>query len=105
MNNFGNKLSELRKQNKMTQRELGNILNVSDRTISKWEVGVSLPNIDDLYNISNYFNIPIYNLTADSKLNKNIIISKDKKLFLLKLIGVIISFFNLIIRIIELLFK
>ena len=35
------KLSELRKRNGMTQQELGDILSVSYKTISKWENGIS----------------------------------------------------------------
>jgi len=31
------KLAELRKKNNLTQQELGDILNVSYQTISKWE--------------------------------------------------------------------
>ena len=32
------KLVELRKRNNLTQQELGDILNVSYQTISKWEI-------------------------------------------------------------------
>ena len=40
------KLSELRKRNGMTQQELGDILSVSYKTISKWENGTCLPDIN-----------------------------------------------------------
>ncbi|MBO5766770.1 MAG: helix-turn-helix transcriptional regulator, partial [Lentisphaeria bacterium] len=39
---IGEKILELRKRNSMTQRELGERLNVSDKVISKWETGKSL---------------------------------------------------------------
>lgn len=35
------KIAELRKRNNMTQQELGDLLSVSYKTISKWEKGVS----------------------------------------------------------------
>ena len=35
------KIAELRKRNGMTQQELGDILSVSDKTVSKWENGGS----------------------------------------------------------------
>lgn len=38
---FGRFLLELRSEKGMTQRELGKKLYVSDKTVSKWERGVS----------------------------------------------------------------
>ena len=34
-------IKELREKKKMTQKELADKINVSDKTISKWETGVS----------------------------------------------------------------
>ena len=34
-------IKELREKNRMTQRELAEQLGVSDKTVSKWETGVS----------------------------------------------------------------
>lgn len=34
-------IRELREKNKMTQLQLAEILGVSDKTVSKWETGVS----------------------------------------------------------------
>lgn len=39
---FGGFVRTLRKEKQMTQLELAKILNLSDKTISKWEQGVSL---------------------------------------------------------------
>lgn len=39
---FGQFLSDLRKEKSMTQKELADRLFVSDKTVSKWERGVSL---------------------------------------------------------------
>ncbi len=38
---FGQFLVELRKEKEMTQKELAEKLFVSDKTVSKWECGVS----------------------------------------------------------------
>lgn len=37
----GTVIRELREKRKMTQLQLSEVLNVSDKTISKWETGVS----------------------------------------------------------------
>lgn len=44
MNNYitGTAIRTLREKNKMTQQQLAEKLCVSDKTISKWETGVSL---------------------------------------------------------------
>ena len=39
---IGKFIAELRKENNMTQMELADKLEVTDRAISKWENGVSL---------------------------------------------------------------
>jgi len=55
----------LRKREGMTQAELANRLNYSDKAISKWERGESLPDAEMLYNISILFNVRIEYLFQD----------------------------------------
>lgn len=43
---FGGFVRTLRKEKQMTQLELAKILNLSDKTISKWEQGESLPDVE-----------------------------------------------------------
>ena len=47
MNNYvtGKIIKELREKQNLTQMELANIINVSDKTISKWETEKGLPDI------------------------------------------------------------
>ena len=41
----GKLIFELRKEKNMTQKELADAMNLSDRTISKWERGIGRPDI------------------------------------------------------------
>lgn len=59
---IGDKISELRKQAKMTQKGLAEMLNVSDKVISKWETGKSLPDVESMMRLSKVFGIPISEL-------------------------------------------
>lgn len=38
---MGKFIAECRRQKKLTQKQLGEQLNVTDRAVSKWETGVS----------------------------------------------------------------
>jgi len=42
---FGLFVTELRKKKNLTQKDLAEKLYVSDKTVSKWERGLSMPNV------------------------------------------------------------
>ena len=71
-NNFGNNLMELRKKNGYSQEDLANKLNVTRQTISKWELEQTSPNLKDLKNIADIFNISLDELTSNIKDNSNL---------------------------------
>lgn len=50
-------LSELRKRNRLTQLELAEKLNYSDKAVSKWEKGESLPGVEVLYKLSKLYGV------------------------------------------------
>ncbi len=56
---FKDKLKTLRKNNNMTQAQLGEKLNLDTSSITKYETGGSLPSIDIIKKISKIFNISI----------------------------------------------
>lgn len=47
-NSFGESLVEFRKAKGMTQKDLAEKLNVSDKAISRWETGKNYPDIETL---------------------------------------------------------
>ncbi len=55
--NIGDKIAALRKQNGMTQEELANRLSVTPQAVSKWENGVTSPDISLLGAIAALFHI------------------------------------------------
>ena len=52
---IGSFLKELRKEKKLTQENLAEKLNVSSRTISRWETGSNMPDIGMLIEIADFF--------------------------------------------------
>lgn len=55
--NMGELISELRKQQDMTQKELADELNVTDKAVSKWERGISCPDINTVPKLAKILNI------------------------------------------------
>lgn len=64
---FGQFLSELRKEKSMTQKELADKLFVSDKTVSKWERGNSMPNVTLLIPIADVLGITVTELLQGEK--------------------------------------
>lgn len=57
MSSFGELLSELRKDRKLSQRDLAGILHVSVGTISNYENNVHFPDVEKLINLADYFGV------------------------------------------------
>lgn len=60
-------LSELRQKAGMTQMELAEKLNYSDKAVSKWERGESVPDVAVLYEISRLFGVSVDRLITDGE--------------------------------------
>ena len=59
MNSFKEVLKGLRIEHDLTQKEIANIIDVSERTYSRYETGDREPRIDTLIKIAEYYKIPI----------------------------------------------
>ena len=57
MNIFKEKLKELRVYHNLSQKELAEKLEVSQRSISSWETGFRQPDFETLEKISKFFNV------------------------------------------------
>lgn len=64
---FNEKLKILRKERKLTQEQLAEKLNVSRQAITKWETSDGIPDIENLKQISEFFNISIDELVKQEK--------------------------------------
>lgn len=51
------KLSYLRNEKGLTQEEVAQALNISNKTVSKWENGTSMPDITMLVQLAKYYNV------------------------------------------------
>ena len=67
---FGKIILKIRKEKNLTQKELADLINVSDRTISKWENGQSVPDLICIKNICKSLGISPSSLVLDKKSKK-----------------------------------
>ena len=62
-------MAEERKHKEYTQKQLADILNVSDKTISKWETGKSLPDLEMMSSLCQIFDISINELLSGERIS------------------------------------
>ena len=60
--NIGANIRKLRKEKRMSQEELAEHLHISSQAVSKWETGVSSPDIDMLPKLAILFGTSLDNL-------------------------------------------
>lgn len=78
----GAMIKELREQRKMTQLQFAAKLNVSDKTVSKWETGKGYPDITLLEPIADALNVSVAELiTGKTVSNANVSANMMKSVF------------------------
>ena len=64
-------IKELRKEKKLTQEQLAEQFNVSRRTVSRWETGRNLPELDILIEMADYYEVELRELlNGEEGMNK-----------------------------------
>ncbi len=75
---FGEFITELRKQKNLTQKQLAQKLNVSDKAVSKWERGLSFPDISLLLPLCDVLEVSATELLEGEKLEQSKSFSKTQ---------------------------
>ncbi len=110
----GKFIAEMRKSKNLTQKQLAEKLNISDKAVSKWECGKSMPDNALLLNLCDALDINVNELLSGEKLSKddyhgkaeenmmNLINESNKKAttstptLVLSFIGLFIAFYSTI---------
>lgn len=112
--NMANRITNLRKQNGLSQEQLGEKLNVSRQAVSKWESGQSTPDLEYIINMCELFSITTDYLLlgkedspkipiSENGVHINVppasvkIVSLDNKLFLLGVLLTVLSVIGIIV--------
>lgn len=75
---IGKRITKLRKERGMTQKELADYLNVTDKAVSRWEIGTGNPEIELIPKIAKLFNVTTDYLLGNSN-EINIDVPKEQK--------------------------
>ena len=71
-------IKTLRKENNLTQEQLAEALGVSNRTVSRWETGNNIPDLDMLIILADYFDVEIKELIEGERLKEKEIFTEPK---------------------------
>lgn len=84
---IGKNLASLRKAKKLTQIELAEKMNYSDKAVSKWEQGATMPDIETLVELCNFYGVTLDYLVDDKNIeNPTLDPSKEKTIFVNRII-------------------
>ncbi len=86
--NFSRNLTFYRKAADKTQLELANELNYSDKSVSKWERGEGIPDLEVTAQIAKVLGVSVSDLIAD-KVKRRILITRNKALITGLSVGIV----------------
>ncbi len=104
----GEFISALRKETNLTQKQLAEKINVTDKAVSRWETGKGYPDVTSLIALSEFFDISVNELLAGKRISdesakevadNNIIsvIKESKKIKFKSLVTVIVTYISMCI--------
>ena len=74
---FGEFVARLRKEKHLTQKELAEQLFISDKAVSKWERGLSMPNVSMLIPMAEILDVTVTELLCGQRLEEESVLDKD----------------------------
>lgn len=74
---FGSFLAALRRENNLTQAELGQRLHVTDKAVSKWERGLGFPDINTIEPLAEALGVSVLEIMKSEHIEANAISDSD----------------------------
>ena len=75
-------LKELRKEKELTQEQLAEIVQVSNRTVSRWENGNNMPDLDILIELSDFYEVELREILDGERKSENMNKEKEVEAYL-----------------------
>ena len=87
---FAKNLVALRKSRNLTQSDLAQKLNYSDKAVSKWERGESVPDIEIIYQLSRFYGVTVDAMLEEDDILKKKGVSKKVERLIITLLSVLV---------------
>lgn len=87
---IANNITYFRKRSGLTQGKLAEMINYSDKSISKWERGDGLPDITVLVKMAEIFDVTVNNLVSEDKPEEKILPTRQRRHILIDIMSIII---------------
>ena len=87
MKNIGETIASLRKEKGMTQSELAEKMNVTDKAVSKWERNLSCPDIKTISKLANILGVSVEDLLKSKNQNYSTTRIKDLTNLIFKVVA------------------
>lgn len=85
---LGTMIAELRKEKGLTQLELANMMNVTDKAVSKWERDISCPDISSIPRLAEILGVSVDDLMRSNSHRKEKAENlEDKVMLILRCVG------------------
>ena len=68
----GSFIRDLRKEKNLTQQQLAELINVSDKAVSRWETGRGLPDIGNLEDLSEALDVSVAEMLKGERFSDSI---------------------------------
>jgi len=80
---IGSFLKELRKEKGLTQEQLAEHFNISDRTVSRWENGNNMPDLSILVELADFYDVDIREIIDGERKSENMDKEEKEKMLLI----------------------
>ena len=77
---IGSFLKQLRNEKQITQEALAEKLNVSNRTVSRWETGTNLPDISLLAELAEFYGVTISEIVDGERKEEKPVNTEEKEM-------------------------
>lgn len=95
MTTIAQNISSYRTRTNMTQQQVADKLNVSNHTISKWELGINTPSVEDMQKLAQVFGVTITELVVDVLRERHLKPSSEgKQAYLLAMLAYHLYYFR-----------
>lgn len=101
MKSIGKTISFYRKQLGLTQNELAEKMNVTDKAVSKWERDLSCPDINTISKLAEVLNISVEDLLSAKEQKKTSDNSKDLIELIFKAISIAMGIAVVVLNVLE----